>query len=152
MTKKLYETPKNWLTLDVCARLFEIFSERLRFDEPIPPFDTRFKGKLEGILNSVSQTYDGKQLNSNVLDAASAYFNQLVRGHAFQNGNKRLAVLFTHFFLLSHDIDFTLDYKEMYHFAVTIALVSETGITAERTKRWAKLILKKFTEEREAPH
>ena len=147
MTKKLSETPKNWLTLDVCARLFRTFKEKLQFDEPIPHFETRFKGKLEGILNSVNQTYDGTPLNSTILDAASAYFNQLVRGHQFQNGNKRLAVLFTHYFLILNNIDFTLDYKEMYHFAVTIALESERGATAERTKEWAKLILKRFTKD-----
>src|SRR3989338_4312410 len=110
MTKRLYEIPKNWLNLAVCSRIFETFATRLEHDEPIPPFNTRFKEKLEAILESVSMTYAGGHLNGTILDAAAAYFNQLVRGHAFINGNKRLAVLFTHFFLLSNGVDYTLSY------------------------------------------
>lgn len=148
MTKKLYETPKHWLTRDVCAQLFKIFREKLEFDEPIPPFETRFEGKLESILSSIRQTFNGQFLNKTILDAAAAYFNQLIRGHPFQNGNKRMGVLFTHIFLLSHGIDYTLRFNEMYNFAVLIARSGEKGIDSEATKQWCKEIIKEFTEEK----
>ena len=148
MTKKLYSTPVFWLNLDVCSRLFEDFRETLKFDEPIPDFSTRFPGKLEGILNSVKQTFGGEHLNPTILDASAAYFNQFVRGHAFINGNKRMAVLFTHFFLLVHDIDFSLKPSEMYTLAIIIARAGEDNIDAQETKQLCKKIIEKFTERR----
>jgi death-on-curing family protein len=145
MTKKLYKTPSKWLTLDVCTSSFQEFAKNLIFGQPIPPFDTRFAHHLESILGSVKATYFGKYLNPTVLDAASAYFNQLVRGHSFRNGNKRIAILYTHIFLLMHGIDYTLTYGEMYHFAVAIAQAGEKGIKADETKRLCRKIIEKYT-------
>ncbi len=145
MTSNLKRTPRYWLTQRICESIFDQFSEKIQFDEPIPPFNTRFKGKLEGILESVRQTYDGKYLNPTVLDSAAAYFNQLVRGHAFQNGNKRLAVLYTHLFLIWHDVDFTVSWKGMYNFAVLIAQARSQGISSERTKELCREVVDKFT-------
>ena len=92
-------------------------------------------------------TYAGSHLNGTILDAAAAYFNQLVRGHAFINGNKRLAVLFTHFFLLSNGVDYTLSYKEMYNFAVEIARAGEAQLSGDDTKVLCKKIIENFTED-----
>ena len=105
MIKPLNQTPKYWLTVDDCEILFKHFSQKITFDEPLPPFNTRFPGKLESILGSVRQTYAAKHLNPTIVDAASAYFFQLITGHPFQNGNKRLAILFVHIFLLSHQLN-----------------------------------------------
>lgn len=148
MTKKIQMTPKEWLTLQNCALLFKSFRQKLSYDEPIPEFETRFSGKLEGILNSVSQTYEGEYLNPTVLKAAAAYFNQLIRGHPFENGNKRMAVLFTHFFLLRNGLDFVLNHRQLYRFALIIAQASEAGIKAEETKIWCKDVIVKFVEEK----
>ncbi len=148
MTKKLQKTAKNWLTLKTCALLFKSFKQGLEFGEPIPVFDSRYPGKLEGILDSVRQTYDGNYLNATVADASAAYFNQLIRGHPFENGNKRMAVLFSHFFLLRNGVDFTLGNRQMYRFALIIAKAGESGIKADETKRWCKQIIIRFTEEK----
>src|SRR3990167_7515755 len=148
MTKNLYKTPKNWLSLDVCEKLLEGFRNQLEKREPIPPFNTRYKGKLEGILGSVNQTYMGEYLNSNVLEAAASYFNQFIRGHSFENGNKRLGVLYTHVFLLMNGVDFTLTSEEMYNFAVTIAEAGEKGHKPEETKKICISIIEKYTTDR----
>lgn len=145
MTRNLLRKPKYWLTLEDCEDLFRNSKDLLAQEEPIPPFEERFEGKLEGIIGSVSQTFGGKPLNSNVLEAAASYFNQFVRGHAFRNGNKRCAVLFTHFFLLMNGIDYTLTSREMYAFAVAIAEAGERGIKADETKGQCKEIISKFT-------
>lgn len=145
MIKKLLETPKNWLTPEECERIFEVFRKRLELGEPIPPFNTRFQGKLEGILFSVSQTFGGSPLNGTILDASAAYFNQIIRGHPFKNGNKRMAVLFTHVFLLNHGIDYELSYAEMFNFAIAVARAGESGITSEKTRDWCRVVIAKFT-------
>lgn len=147
MIKNLLQKPRYWLTLEDCESLFQNFKELLAQREPIPPFNNRYEGKLEGIIGSVSQTFEGEPLNTSVLEAAASYFNQLVRGHPFENGNKRCAVLFTHFFLLRNRVDYTLTSEEMYAFAVIIAKAGERNIKAETTKEWCKEIIAKFTKD-----
>ena len=148
MTPKLLQIPKNWLTLVDSRILFETFRKRIGEEEPIPEFETRFRGKLEGILESVRQSYSGEFLNPTVMEAAAAYFNQIIRGHPFRNGNKRMGVLFTHFFLLNHDIDLTLYYNELFNFAIMVARAGELGIPPDTTKQWCIKILKEFTDSR----
>lgn len=87
----LNKTPQFWLDLKISEAIFAKAKHLIDYDEPIPPFDTRFPGRLESILESVRQTFDNKNLNPTVGDAAAAYFYQLISGHPFQNGNKRLA-------------------------------------------------------------
>lgn len=147
MTKKIFATPRVWLTLDACSRIFETFQKTLEYDEPFPPFTTRYKGKLEGILESTRQTFDKELLNPSILEASAAYFNNIIRGHPFINGNKRMGVLFTHVFLIINNINFTLTFKEMYNFAVIVASASNKGIKSETTKKWCKKIIYNFTKE-----
>lgn len=115
--------------------------------EPIPPFNTRYPDKLESILGSVKQTFGDEYLNPTVLDAASSYFNQFIRGHAFLNGNKRCGVLFTHVFILLNDVDFTLTSNEMYNFAIAIAKAGELGYSAEETKTLTMSIFRRYTKD-----
>ena len=145
MTGGIYSRPKSWLTLDVCESLYRKFKERLEYNEPIPDFEKRFEGRLESVLGSVRQTYGGKQLNETIFDAAGAYYNQLVRGHVFRNGNKRMAVLFTDYFLWKHKIAFTLTSEEMYHFAILISVAGERGYKPTETLSWCKNIIEKYT-------
>lgn len=147
MTGRIYEIPKYWLTLDVCADIFEEFSKSLEFDEPIPPFETRFPGKLESILGSVPQTSNGKLLNPSILEAAASYFNYLIRDHHFLNGNKRLSVLFTHFFLLRHGIEFDLSFGEIYNLAVFVAQAGERGIGGDAARKICSKVIEDFTKD-----
>jgi len=146
MIKELTKIPKNWLTLEDCKELFNYFREDLEFSEPIPSFNTRYEGKLEGIISSVCQTFNGQYLNPTVLDASSAYFNQLVRSQAFRNGNKRIGVLFTHAFLINNGVDFTLTPEELFNFAVEISISGESGISFDKTKEKCKQVIANFTQ------
>ncbi|HBL52295.1 MAG TPA: hypothetical protein DDZ05_03705 [Candidatus Blackburnbacteria bacterium] len=136
------------MTLEDCECIFETFRRGLEFDEPIPPFKDRFEGRLESILGTISQTYNQEYLNPTVLEAAANYFNLLVRSQTFRNGNKRMAILFTHVFLLRNGVDFTLSYKEMYNFAVIIAKASEQKILMADTKNLCQKIISDFTTDR----
>jgi len=53
-------------------------------------------------------------------------------------------VLFTHVFLLSHGLDFSLTFREMYSLAVTIAQAGEQGHKAEETKKLCRSIIEKY--------
>ena len=129
MTKEIRKPPKLWLDLQFCEQIFNESRDLLieLFDEQIPPFETRYSGKLEGILNSVNQTYDSVHLNPTILDASSAYFYQLLVGHPFQNGNKRMGVIFTHSFLLLNDLTFILEPKDL--FVLAIEVVDQSKVT-----------------------
>lgn len=75
--EKLNKVPDFWLTAKISEDIFNKFGNSLQFDQPFPAYNTRFSGKLEGILESVKQTFDNQPLNSTILDAAAAYFNQM---------------------------------------------------------------------------
>lgn len=64
------------------------------------------------------------------------------------NGNKRTGVLFTHFFLLMHGIDYTLTYRELFNFTAFISRASERGIKEEQTLEWSKKVIERFTKEK----
>ena len=147
MTKKLAQIPRYWLSLKLCQRIFEIFRDKWEFDEPIPPFNTRYPNKLEGLVNSVKQTYAGQYLNTSVLDAASAYLNQFIRGHVFINGNKRMGILFTHSFMLMNGVDLTIDTEDLYYFAVVLARSGEDNTTPEETKIWCREVIEQFSKD-----
>ncbi|PIS14849.1 hypothetical protein COT64_00465 [Candidatus Shapirobacteria bacterium CG09_land_8_20_14_0_10_39_12] len=143
---KLDQKPRFWLTTKISKDIFNKFNHLIQFDQPIPPFHTRDKEKFESILSSVQQTFGGKLLNSTILDASAAYLNQIVRGHPFKNGNKRIAVLLTHVFLFFHGIDFTLSFKGMYNFVLLLAKESPK-LANDQTKEICRKIIQNFTKE-----
>ena len=148
MTKNLLKTPVHWLELDVCETIFDRFKTQIEFQEPLPPFSSRFNQKLEGILGSVKQTFDGQLLNPTVLDAGTAYLTQIIRDHPFKNGNKRMGLVFSHVFLLAHQVEFTLNFNELYQFAIFLATVKETKtITHEEIKDQVKKVVRDFTKD-----
>jgi death on curing protein len=144
MTKRLQKTPRIWLNLATCERIYGIFRTKWEYDEPMPDFGTRFPGRLESIVESVRQTFGGRYLNPTVLDAAAAYFSQIVRGHAFGNGNKRMGVLFTHVFLLANGVDLNLTAEDLYFLAVMLARVGEKRMGEEEIKEWCKGIFRQY--------
>jgi len=148
MIKELTKKPNYYLTLRVCIESFNRFKKKLRFDQPIPPLKQYNIDKLDSILKSIEQTFAEEYLNKTVLDVASAYLNQFVRGHAFLNENKRMACLFTHFFLLANGVDLTLSFKGFYNFALIVALLSKKGYSSEKTKKYCHNVIQKFAVKR----
>lgn len=109
------------LTLDLCEELYNSFIEQIHFDEQIPPFNTRFPGKLEAILGTIELAYDKKYVKNNITMVSACYFYQIIAGHPFQNGNKRLGLLYTHVFLQQNNKDFNINQDELYKMAVEVA-------------------------------
>lgn len=67
----------------------------MNYDEPIPPFITRYTGRLEACLSLPFQTYGGKSLYSRFPKKAAVLFYGVIKDHPFLNGNKRMAVMLT---------------------------------------------------------
>jgi prophage maintenance system killer protein len=79
--------------------------------EPIPPVFTRFPGRLESILGAVKTRALMNEYS--VIPTAVAVYVLLARSQAFMNGNKRMSILMSGFFLylnglqlLTHPEDF----------------------------------------------
>src|SRR6266705_2508980 len=86
--------------------------------EPIPPFNTRYPGKLEACLAAPQQTFAGALLYPTLTDQAAILFYLLNKDHPFLNGNKRIAFTVLLLFLYFNDkyIDVP-DLEYLYNFA-----------------------------------
>ncbi|MDP1688704.1 MAG: type II toxin-antitoxin system death-on-curing family toxin [bacterium] len=95
--------------------------ELMDWNEPIPDFDTRFPGRLEGCLVAPFQSFNKKFLYSGFILKASVLFYLLIKNHPFQNGNKRIAVATLLYFLHKNDKWLKVDEVELYNFARWVA-------------------------------
>ncbi len=95
--------------------------ELMSWNEPIPPFSTRFPHKLESCLVSPFQTFGRKPLYRSLLKKASVLFYLLIKNHPFQNGNKRIAVVSVLIFLKKNGKWLKVSNQELYNFSIWIA-------------------------------
>lgn len=95
--------------------------ETMTWDEPIPPFETRFPNKLESCVETPFQTYGQKDLYQGLTKKASVLFYLMVKNHPFENGNKRIAVTTLLVFLFLNHKWLSIDQQELYNFAKWVA-------------------------------
>lgn len=85
--------------------------------------ENKDEDKLRGIQNTEmllsalyepKQTFDKKELYPDILDKASCYMRSLARNHAFQNGNKRTALLVTVTFLEKNGYEVIANSEKIY--------------------------------------
>ena len=60
-------------------------------------------GRLDAILASIVQTFDGEPLYPDVASRAAHILYFIIKDHAFVEGNKRIASMLLHNFLLRND-------------------------------------------------
>lgn len=117
--------------------------ELMAWDEPIPPFKTRFPHILESSLAVPFQKFRRRKLYPTFLDQAAILFYLMIKNHPFQNGNKRVAVTTLLVFLDKNGKWIRTDAVELYNLAKWVAesnprLKSET---AQAVKRFLTLYL-----------
>lgn len=95
--------------------------ETLDWDEPIPDFSTRFQHSLERCIAAPFQSFGGKQLYPGLLKKAAVLFYLMIKNHPFQNGNKRIAMTTTFYFLHKNKKWLRVDNQELYNFAKWVA-------------------------------
>lgn len=86
-------------------------------DEPIPPFHTRYPGRLESCLAQPFQTFGGKYLHHTFLKRAAILFYLIARSQCFVNGNKRMAVTLTMVFFYKNKKWLNIPEKDLYDIA-----------------------------------
>jgi len=100
---------------------YSLAKKLLEWNEPIPDFGTRFPTVLERCLISPFQRFNKKDLYPGLLPKASILFYFLIKNHPFQNGNKRIAMTTTFYFLYKNEKWLKVDNQELYNFAKWVA-------------------------------
>ncbi|KKR32125.1 MAG: Toxin-antitoxin system [Candidatus Gottesmanbacteria bacterium GW2011_GWC2_39_8] len=100
---------------------YQLAKEKLEFDEPIPPFSSRFPNILESCLAVPFQKFSKKDVYHGIISKAAILFYLLIKNHPFQNGNKRIATTTMFVFLYKNRKWIEVDNQELYNFAIWVA-------------------------------
>lgn len=112
---------KNIMVIEVEYVAHTLAKELMTWSEPIPDFLTRRPNILESCILAPFQSFGGRKLYKGLLEKASILFYLLVKNHPFQNGNKRIAMTATFYFLYKNDKWLKVDNRELYNFAKWVA-------------------------------
>lgn len=93
----------------------------MTWNEPIPPFGSRFPNILESCLKVPFQTFYRKNLYKRLTGKGAILFYLLVKNRPFQNGNKRIAIMTLLFFLYKNGKWINIDNDRLYKVAVGVA-------------------------------
>lgn len=106
---------------DVEYIAYDLANKLMAFDEPIPDFVTRFPSVLERCIIQPFQVFAGKDLYQGLIKKTAILFYLMIKNHPFQNGNKRIAVSTTLFFLSDNNKWLKISNQELYNFAKWVA-------------------------------
>lgn len=95
------EKPKEKLTYEEAEKAVKRFKKILLKENLATDIfgREREKGGLKGIISSIYQTFDGKELYKSFEEKASNLFYLIIKDHPFIDGNKRIATLLFLMFL-----------------------------------------------------
>ena len=118
--------------------------ELMKWDEPIPDFESRFPHILESCLRVPFQTFGGKKLYKGLNEKAAVLFYLMIKNHPFQNGNKRIAMTALFYFLYKNKKWLRVDNQELYNFAKWVAASNPKlkTETVAATQKFIKTYLK----------
>ncbi len=77
--------------------------ELVRKKEASDLFGQQRNKQLEGIVNSIYQTFDGKDLYDGIAEKSANLFYLIIKDHPFTDGNKRIASFLFVLFLAKND-------------------------------------------------
>ena len=100
---------------------YVLAKDQLKWDEPIPNFNTRFPNILESCLATPFQAFGGKDLYPGLVKRAAMLFYLMVKNHPFKNGNKRVAMTTMMLFLLINAKWLKVNNYDLYKFTLWIA-------------------------------
>lgn len=111
-----------WVKIeDFEAICYTLAQELLTFDQPFPPFETRFSNVLESsLLTPLQQTVSG-DVYPTFEDKLTILFYLMIRNHPFLNGNKRMAVITLLIILYGNNKWINASTQELYSLAVDVS-------------------------------
>ena len=108
----------RFLTVDDVLAIHSVLIDEITPGEPKDVLD---RGRLEAAVYAPQQTFDGQYLYSSIYEMAAVYLRGLACGHAFQQGNKRVAFGACFAFLDFNNLDLTITNAQAV--AVTLGMV-----------------------------
>ena len=154
----------NPLELDVALFAVENMPRFLGLgEEPMWHANKRSVAELTGLLEQPFQEYGGEELYKTPAEKVAVLFFQTIKGHKFENGNMRTAVILTLTFLRWNGYWLRMSSDEMYKLALKTAegpntqkaLEGLNAVFAERIERasllgiletWLKLLWKSMSD------
>ena len=106
---------------DVEYMAYTLARRTMEWSESIPEFGTRFEHALERSIAAPFCSFDGKDLYPDLIKKTAILFYLMIKNHPFQNGNKRIAMTTTLYFLYKNKKWLKVDNQELYNFARWVA-------------------------------
>ncbi len=119
MTSQILEITLADVENSVFASIEEVSKDKNW--EPVPPFNTRYEGRLESCLAVPFQEFAGFSPYEGLIEKAAILFYTLTKGHCFLNGNKRIAIYSLLFFLFKNGKWLRISTDDLYNFSVGVA-------------------------------
>jgi len=122
MIEASFPKPKVWLDIRLCEIIYKDYKTLLESqpeNEPLPDFEKRYSGVLEGILESVKLKSD--KLDFDAVETAATYYVHLTKSQALFNGNKRMGIVFTNVFLYLNDLRLNVSKDLLKDLSILIA-------------------------------
>ena len=126
---------------------FETIINQLRdaqeeFSEDMPPFNTRYFGRLESVIIQIQSNYFGVELYLSLEEKASRLFYLINKNHPFLNGNKRIAVMAFFVFLSLNREELYFDEETINNELFEIATITASSLPEQIEEVIDMLILK----------
>jgi death on curing protein len=121
---------------------YDLATKTMRWDEPIPEFNTRFPNKLESCIVTPFLKFSNKVFYRGLTGKAAILFYLMIKNHPFQNGNKRIAMTTLLFFLYKNNKWIEVDNVKLYNFTNWVA--SSDPEVKEQTVQAISEFLKKY--------
>lgn len=100
---------------------YDLARKTMKWNEPIPEFNTRFPNKLESCIITPFLKFNNKVLYKGLTEKAAMLFYLMIKNHPFQNGNKRIAVTTLLVFLFKNNKWIEVDSIKLYNFSKWVA-------------------------------
>jgi len=120
---------------------YDLARKTMKWDEPIPEFNTRFPNKLESCIVTPFLKFNNKVLYKGLTEKAAILFYLIIKNHPFQNGNKRIAMTTLLTFLYKNGKWIVVDNVKLYNFARWVAS-SDPEVKKQVIKAIAEFIRK----------
>ncbi len=90
-------------------------------NEPLPEISNFHINKLESCLSTPFQNVFGKELYPTISEKAAILMYLLIKNHPLANGNKRMALMATAFYLAKNDLELKISDDQAYNLTKKVA-------------------------------
>ena len=111
------------------------------------------RNTLNGIIESMNQSFNGKDLHPDMYEKGAILFEHIIRFHPFLDGNKRTAMFSLKLFLRHENINF-ISFPSDVRFIISVAQNCNSGSEevarlTENIKRWIRFHCAKASDKKE---